>query len=83
MGARRAFAGIAAATAIGLLAMPATFQCALKGAKPELREFTDCGETKAKYKRLKPGKKKFRVRAIDAAGNVDPTPAKAKWKVLK
>jgi hypothetical protein len=62
---------------------PATFQCALKGSKRELRGFTDCGETKAKYKRLKPGKKKFQVRAIDAAGNVDATPAKVKWKVLK
>jgi len=26
-------------------------------------------------------KHKFLVRAIDAAGNVDPTPAKRKWKV--
>ncbi len=60
----------------------ATFQCALRGGKRKLREFTDCGETKVKYKHLKPGTKKFFVRAIDAVGNVDPTPAKLRWKVL-
>jgi hypothetical protein len=62
---------------------PATFQCALKGGKRKLRTFYDCDEAKVKYKHLKPGKKKFQVRAIDAAGNVDPTPAKLKWKVLR
>ena len=35
-----------------------------------------------KYKKLKPGKHVFKVRAIDKAGNVDPTPAKKKFKVL-
>jgi hypothetical protein len=35
-------------------------------------------------KKVKSGKKhKFKVRAIDAAGNADATPAKAKWKVLE
>jgi hypothetical protein len=62
---------------------PATFQCALKGGKRKLRTFYDCDEAKVKYRHLKPGKKKFQVRAIDAAGNVDPTPAKLKWKVLR
>ena len=33
-------------------------------------------------KRLKKGKHKFQVRAIDAAGNVDPSPAKDKFKVV-
>ena len=53
-----------------------TFECKLdKGA------FEACNSP-AKYKKLEPGKHKFQVRAIDAAGNVDGTPAKAKWKVL-
>ena len=36
----------------------------------------------AKFK-VKPGKHTLEVRAIDQAGNVDPTPAKAKWKVKR
>jgi hypothetical protein len=53
-----------------------TFQCAFdKG------DFKQCKSPK-KYKRLDPGKHKFFVRAIDKAGNVDPTPAKRKFKVL-
>ncbi len=62
----------------------ATFECKLKGkgVDPDLRAFSDCGAAKIKYKHLDPGKKKFQVRAIDAAGNIDPSPAKIKWKVL-
>ena len=61
-----------------------TFECALKGkgVDKDLKQFKPCDSGKAKYKNLEPGKKKFQVRATDAAGNVDPTPAKAKWKVL-
>lgn len=33
--------------------------------------------------KFKPGKHVFKVRAIDKAGNVDPTPAKRKFTVLK
>lgn len=60
------------------------FECRLKGkgVKKKLRKFKPCSAT-AKYAKLVPGKKKFQVRAIDAAGNVDPTPAKHKWKVLE
>jgi len=54
-----------------------TFQCKLD-AKP----FKPCSSPK-KYKKLKPGKHVFKVRAIDRAGNVDPTPAKRAFKVLK
>jgi hypothetical protein len=61
---------------------PATFECKLKGASKKLRKFHACGDAKAKFKHLDRGKKKFQVRAIDAAGNVDLTPAKLKWKVL-
>jgi hypothetical protein len=62
----------------------ATFQCKLKGkgVDKDLRQFTDCGTAKVKYKGLDNGKKKFQVRAVDAAGNVDPSPAKLKWKVV-
>ncbi len=61
-----------------------TFECALKGrdVKDSLKDFQPCNSGKVRYRHLEPGKKKFSVRATDAAGNVDPTPAKAKWKVL-
>jgi Tol biopolymer transport system component len=61
-----------------------TFECSLKGKGVDqgLKKYRPCDSGKVKYKDLEDGKKKFRVRAIDAAGNVDPTPAKAKWKVL-
>lgn len=52
------------------------FQCKLdKGA------FKNCSSP-AKYKRLDPGKHKFRVFAVDAAGNEDGSPAKYAFKVL-
>jgi subtilisin-like proprotein convertase family protein len=41
--------------------------------------FKACSSPKS-VKGLSIGKHKFQVRAIDAAGNVDPTPAKAKWR---
>lgn len=53
-----------------------TFECKL-----DKKPFKSC-ESPFK-KKVKPKKHKFLVRAIDAAGNVDPTPAKAKFKVLK
>jgi len=52
------------------------FECKL-----DRNPFVAC-PAKVKFKRLAPGKRKLRVRAIDAAGNVDPTPAKRKWRVL-
>ncbi len=54
-----------------------TFQCKL-----DRKPFKTCSSPK-KYKKLKPGKHVFKVRAIDKAGNVDPTPAKRKFTVLK
>jgi CSLREA domain-containing protein len=53
-----------------------TFECKL-----DKKPFKPC--TSPFKKKVKPKKHKFKVRAIDAAGNVDPTPAKAKFKVLK
>jgi hypothetical protein len=54
-----------------------TFQCKVdkKKAKPCTSPF------KVKAKRL--GKHKFSVFAVDAAGNVDASPATYKWKVVK
>jgi hypothetical protein len=31
---------------------------------------------------VRPGRHRFRVKAVDAAGNVDATPASFRWKVL-
>lgn len=53
-----------------------SFQCKL-----DKKPFKPCVSPK-KYKQLKPGKHVFKVRAIDKAGNVDPTPAKRKFTVL-
>jgi hypothetical protein len=52
-----------------------TFQCKLDG-----RKFKPCLSPKT-YRRLKPGKHVFEVRAIDAAGNKDKTPATGKFRV--
>jgi Tol biopolymer transport system component len=53
-----------------------TFECKL-----DRKPFQTC-TSPHKVKKLKPKRYRFEVRAIDAAGNVDPTPAKAKFKVL-
>ena len=60
-----------------------TFECKLKGKglKKKVKQFNDC-DSPRKYKRLDQGKFRFQVRAIDAAGNVDPTPAKDKFRVV-
>jgi hypothetical protein len=53
-----------------------TFECKL-----DKDRFKPCDSPfKAK---VKVGKHKFRVAATDAAGNTDPSPAKAKWKVKR
>jgi streptogramin lyase len=53
-----------------------TFQCKL-----DKEPFQDC-KPKTTYK-VKPGKHKIQVAAVDQAGNVDPTPAKARFKVKR
>jgi hypothetical protein len=53
-----------------------TFRCKL-----DKKKWRSCTSPK-KYKHLNPGKHVFKVRATDAAGNVDPTPARAKFKVI-
>ncbi|MBK8294204.1 MAG: SGNH/GDSL hydrolase family protein [Solirubrobacterales bacterium] len=54
-----------------------TFKCALDG-----RRFRRCKSPK-KLKGLKKGKHIFRVRAIDASGNVDKSPAKRKFRIRR
>jgi hypothetical protein len=52
-----------------------TFQCKLdRGA------WKACGSPKT-YRKLKPGRHTFQVRARDAAGNLDATPAKKTWRI--
>ena len=55
----------------------ASFQCKLDD-----DQFEACTSPKT-YSRLKRGKHTVEVRAVDAAGNVDPTPASRSWKVKK
>lgn len=52
-----------------------TFECSLDGAA-----FASCSSPKS-YTNLKNAKHTFKVRAIDAAGNVDATPAVRSWTV--
>jgi len=54
----------------------ASFKCRLDGSI-----WRPCRSPK-KLKNLEPGKHAFQVRATDAAGNTDPTPAKARFKVV-
>jgi hypothetical protein len=54
----------------------AGFQCSVDGAP-----FVPCSSPFTT--KVKKGKHNFRVRAVDAAGNVDPTPASYDWKVKK
>jgi hypothetical protein len=53
-----------------------TFECSLDGA-----EFTGCSSPHGV--KVKPGKHNFQVRAVDAAGNDDPSEATYSWKVVK
>jgi hypothetical protein len=53
-----------------------SFECKL-----DRGPFKRC-DSPEKVKHLDLGRHKFRVRAVDAAGNADPSPAKLRWKVL-
>lgn len=53
-----------------------TFRCKL-----DRKPYRVCKSPK-RYKNLKPGKHVFKVRAVDKAGNIDPTAAKRKFTVL-
>lgn len=54
----------------------ARFQCKL-----DAKRFRRCRSPKS-FKHLAPGWHRFKVRAIDQAGNVDPSPAKDSFKVV-
>lgn len=54
----------------------ATFRCSLDG-----RPFRPCGSPKT-YRGLAGGDHRLRVRAVDADGRADPTPASRSWTVV-
>jgi hypothetical protein len=54
-----------------------TFQCSL-----DEKPFVPCVPPHA-YRKLKLGKHEFNVRAVDAAGNIDTSPATRTWRILK
>ena len=54
-----------------------TFEC-----KVDSKKFKPCSSP-LKLKNLRFGKHQIQVRAIDAAGNADGSPARANWKVKK
>jgi hypothetical protein len=53
-----------------------TFECKLDGGN-----WRNCSSPKV-YERLSKGEHTFKVRAIDADGNVDPTPAARTWRIV-
>ena len=53
-----------------------TFRCKL-----DRRPFRPCRSPRI-YRHLRPGRHTFRVKAIDAAGNVDPSPAVKRFRLL-
>ena len=61
----------------------ATFECKLKlrGLAEPVAGFAPCVRPK-RYRRLEPGRYKFKVRATDAGGNTDSTPAVFKFKLF-
>lgn len=54
-----------------------TFECKL-----DRKPFKSCSSPKT-YKKLDPGRHKFKVRATDSAGNTEPTPAVDKFKIKR
>ena len=52
------------------------FQCKL-----DRQKFKPCGPAKT-FRKLRPGPHRLRVRAVDEAGNVDPTPATDRFRVV-
>jgi hypothetical protein len=54
-----------------------TFRCRLDGGATR-----SCSSPRT-YRNLRPGLHTFRVRAIDPAGNSDPTPAAWTWRILR
>jgi len=73
---RKVRAGRAASFSFTANEPGSSFQCSLDRAK-----FEPCASPQ-RYRIRKPGKHLFRVRAIDAAGNVDRTPVRRRFEVI-
>lgn len=73
---RRVMAGHLARFAFTSNESGSSFQCSLDRGR-----FRACRSPKA-YRLRRPGKHLFRVRAVDPAGNVDPTPVRRRFEVL-
>jgi hypothetical protein len=54
---------------------PGAFECSL-----DRKRFSSCSSP-TKFKKLKEGRHVVRVRALDAAGNPDPTPARKRFRI--
>ena len=55
----------------------ARFEC-----KVDRGAFRPCASPR-RLKKLRVGRHTFQVRAVDAAGNADPTPAKRRWRIVR
>jgi hypothetical protein len=72
--------GAASSFSFSATESPATYACRLDGPADAIGAFQACASPKT-YTALADGTYTFRVRATDAAGNVDATPATQTWTV--
>lgn len=77
----RVIDGIGLATFRFTSELMSTFECRLRGGKRPQRRWRTCDSPQAYSVRAKKRKYVFQVRATDASGNRDKTPAKAAFKV--
>jgi hypothetical protein len=64
---------------------PLSFECSLRrphrhGHKARKKRFKPCGSPRS-FRKLRPGRYRFKVRAVDAAGQVDTSPARRKFRI--
>jgi hypothetical protein len=57
-----------------------TFRCKLTLNRGGKAGYDAC-RSPQRFRKLDPGRYRFRVKAVDAAGNVDPTPAKRRFRI--
>lgn len=77
-GARRVVRGKRAKYRFSSSELGSTFEC-----RVDEKAFKPCASPfKLRTKRLRPGRHKLLVRAVDPAGNADPTPARKRLKVV-
>lgn len=67
-------------TGIATFEFESNEQNAMLECRLDQAQFETCASPKT-YTGLAPGKHSFRVRAVDGAGNTDPTPASREWEV--